>query len=529
MRVDPLRRRPGLLLFCSLAGLAVAHGCGGSESPEGGSSGAGGEGATTAASGTAASGSGGDTASSSATATATSGATTAASTGAGGGGAGAPLGCEQGHFDSVPMAWSLVTDYAPTYFSELPQGGSCAGGKLGWFMGIGFSSNGIDDIVVSRDLCSASPLPAGQWRVYSSQPTGMGAPSTFTLPALPTTVEAPDWLESCDQGGSLAFSSWQTKDLDGDGLSDLVGLRDPCYGSHGDGTWIFYKRTPTGFADGVLWNIPVSGVESGLPYTYFSGAAYCVAKPAHNFGWATEDLTGDGIPDLVIQRSCTDDTVGVSKWLLYPGTGAGFAQSPTTIDLPVAPAPLLGWFPSNGQDNNGPWVLRDLDGDGHLDLVAQPSDVGQHDWTLFRGKAGGGFDLSPTTFPNPLVIPACGFGDQFIWYLLDMTGDGLEDIVVVRDDCSDLAVGSSYWKVLRNDGQRFTDPIQWGMAPTPGYGFAYKELSRGSACSVSGAIVWRTLDLTGDKVPDLMVSIDQCGADATLGTDHWKVYPGVCP
>jgi len=434
-----------------------------------------------------------------------------------------PLGCASGHFGAA-ATWTLSTDFDPYFFVSAFGQQACGDGIFAWYSFDDLTGDGLRDMVATLDECTGSGVGDDDWRVYASGPSGMGTATSFSIPDLPVVLERSDMLESCDPGTGLEFSSWKSMDLDGDGWLDLVSLRDPCYGTHGDGTWLVYRGSASGFAAAESWAIPVPGTDCTLPYSYFTGAASCLADSYHSFGWATVDLTYDGIADLVVQRSCSDYDVGVDEWLVYAGTGSGFSSSPTSMSLPAAPSPLSGWFTPVGLDTNEDWELMDLDGDGYLDLVVTAEG---DDWTIFRGGSGG-FATTGTAWPNALVVPTCGYGDQFLWHLLDMTDDGRPDIVIVRDDCSNPDVGHAYWLVHRNDGTRFTDAIEWTLPAPPGYGGAWMALEKTAACGWDTQIRWSTFDVTGDAIPDLILNMDECGSDDGLGSDHWTIYPGIC-
>jgi hypothetical protein len=80
-----------------------------------------------------------------------------------------------------------------------------------------------------------------------------------------------------------------------------------------------------------------------------------------------------------------------------------------------------------------------------------------------------------------------------------------------------------------------------GVSACPGVGFGAGEewaLPDGlpsatydvaGSADCGGAAYWSysTFDLTGDQIPDLVMTQNECG-DAEIGASYWKVFPGVC-
>ncbi len=55
------------------------------------------------------------------------------------------------------------------------------------------------------------------------------------------------------------------------------------------------------------------------PYTQLGGATYCVGQDSADFHYASVDLNGDRILDLVVTSACDPGDVGTEVWMLYPG------------------------------------------------------------------------------------------------------------------------------------------------------------------------------------------------------------------
>ena len=95
------------------------------------------------------------------------------------------------------------------------------------------------------------------------------------------------------------------------------------------------------------------------------------------------DVNGDGFTDVAFASHGTSDTGHASASPLFMGTAAGWR-----------PAPLHQFTTTGASDV----LLRDLNGDGHVDVVfAQESDDVSHDVgsVLFWGGADGGWNATP--------------------------------------------------------------------------------------------------------------------------------------
>jgi hypothetical protein len=221
-------------------------------------------------------------------------------------------------------------------------------------------------------------------------------------------------------------------------------------------------------------------VAFGTPYgTLFCGPVADVPQ------YSLFDFDGDERPDLVITQSCKDATVGVSKWLMYQNTGAGFAATATDLALPSGYAGLAG--------------------------STEPVPFGTLDGTVFCGPVA----------------------DVPQYSLFDLDGDGRPDLVITQS-CTDATVGVSRWLSYPNTGSGFaaaaTDlPLPTGYAglagstePVP-FGAPYGTVFCGTVADVPQ---YTLFDFDGDHRPDLVMT-QQC-TDPLTGTAHWVIYRGVC-
>lgn len=228
------------------------------------------------------------------------------------------------------------------------------------------------------------------------------------------------------------------------------------------------------------WPVPVGG----SPTTGFAELGYLGISNGGPQGWGVLDLNGDQQPDLVVfsQYSNSISLVlgGLSApyWRVYLGTAAGFAALPTTWAVPVGGSPAEGFnqFASNGS------FLRSFQG----------------------------------------------------WQMLDMDGDRRPDLVVFNEGNGSTrpvlgGVAAPYWRVYRNTGSGFSAlPLNW---PVPVGGAPATGFSQPASGGAVNAPSWETLDLNGDRRPDLVVFSQPNGTTVPtvlggLSAPYWRVYLG---
>ena len=237
-------------------------------------------------------------------------------------------------------------------------------------------------------------------------------------------------LENLPSG--LDGSTYQWVDLDGEGLSGILT-------EQADG-W-FYKRN--------LSSINIVGGD-GIAHdeARFAPVELVAAKPVSGLPTGAQfmDLAGDGQLDLVNFRGPTPG--------FYERTpDAGSWESLT----PFASLPVLDW-----NDPNLKFV--DLTGDGHADLLITEDDVFR--WYPSLAEAGfGPQETSRQSFDEetgPRLIFADGTEAN---YLADMSGDGLTDLVRIRNGeiCywPNLGYGRFGAKVTMDNSPWFDFPEQF--------------------------------------------------------------------
>ncbi|MEM7160645.1 MAG: VCBS repeat-containing protein, partial [Myxococcota bacterium] len=212
----------------------------------------------------------------------------------------------------------------------------------------------------------------------------------------------------------------------------------------------------TQFGDGAPWSLPDGG-DSFDGFYNLSGSEWDDGDQS----WSTVDLTGDGLPDLVITNEGGDPITsgGDQYWWVYPNTGDGFGEVTT-------------WALPNGGDAF----------DGFYALGGSEWDDGDQSWST-----------------------------------VDLTGDGRPDLVVTNEGGDPITSGGDqYWWVYPNTGDGFGEATTWAL-PNGGDAFDGFYALGGSEWD-DGDQSWSTVDLTGDGLPDLVIT-NEGGDPITSGGD----------
>lgn len=349
-------------------------------------------------------------------------------------------------------------------------------------------------------------------------------------------------------------------DADEDGYSEEVDCDDDNADVHPDATEVQGNGVDddcdpgtcvrTGFNDEVR--------ELALPATYGARGTnpfYSVANSDNCDSSyqrpesALLDLTGDGVPDLVILASCDDATVGDDHWLVHSGGHDGYEADAASWSLPASYGKkgTTPFYSLANSDNCDASYLRpesavaDLDGDGKLDLViltsCEDADVGDTRWLVHLGTGAGFADEAtdwalPATYGKAGTTPFYGLANSDncdASYLrpestiADLDGDGRVDLVLTAV-CNESDVGDTRWVVHPNTGSGFAEePTDWTLPASYGArGTApFYSLANSDNCDTSYLRPESALaDLDGNGKTDLLVLL-ACDDDKVGDTEWW--------
>ena len=463
-----------------------------------------------------------------------------------------------GGFDQTPTTWdvpdepNLANGYYLTHVESYSD-------DYGWTM-VDMNGDGLPDLVDTIDHLGWYDVwglgSDAHWRVYLN--TGAGFASAVTTWDVPDEPNLANGYYLTHVENYSDDYGWTLKDMNGDGLPDIVDTIDhlgwyDVWGLGSDAHWRVYLNTGTGFATAVTtWDVPD---EPNLANGYYLTH---VENYSDDYGWTTVDMNGDGLPDLVdtIDHLGWYDVWGLATdahWRVYLNTGSGFATSYTTWDVPDEPNLANGYYLThveNYSDDYG-WTLKDMNGDGLPDIVDTIDHLGWYDvwglatdahWRVYL-NTGSGFATSYTTWDVPdepnlangyYLTHVENYSDDYGWTTVDMNGDGLPDLVDTIDHLGWYDVWGlgcdAHWRVYLNTGTGFaTTPLSW---PVPdesnlanGYYLTHVE-------NYSDDYGWTLVDMNGDGFPDLVDTIDHLGWYDVWGlaTDaHWRVHLGQLP
>jgi hypothetical protein len=328
--------------------------------------------------------------------------------------------------------WPLPGGYGATAFEAPRDSAECSGGDdlPAWFSGQ-LDGDGLPDLVVTESCFDATPA-SGIWTVYPNTGAGFGSATAREVDTRWSNGTFTHPREVFDCGSGLNIPAWDRLDLDGDGLLDIVLTRSCLDWTIGDTEWEVLHNDGASFTasrwpvvealamstlsraadtcldyflldvdgddrpeviasqnctdSGSWWYVNANtgagfsttrqrlsvpwGLAGVLDAAEQRTAQCGAAKPAWIFG----DTDGDGRADLTVTESCTDTSVGDTRWAWWQGGLDGWPLA-GTWSLPA------NWTPGTFVGSSGAetacvgtrdiprWVRHDLDGDGTIELV----------------------------------------------------------------------------------------------------------------------------------------------------------------
>jgi hypothetical protein len=242
-------------------------------------------------------------------------------------------------YATTPDSWALPDLGAG--FSAISLGdSSCFDDSDALFDLVDMTGDGILDLLHTYECDSTAQTTLGDTRWHLYEGTGSGFSSSYlvvSVPKLGSDFSMPYTSDtSCWSTSDTLYEVW---DLTGDGLPDLIHTYDcdnAATAPLGDTQWNVYIGTGSGFSGTPLvWELPVldTGINFSMTMTWDDSCAN-----EDDAKYYTQDLTGDGIPDLINTYDCEDiGPLGDTTWDVYLGTGVGFEASPTSFPLPDSP------------------------------------------------------------------------------------------------------------------------------------------------------------------------------------------------
>lgn len=387
-----------------------------------------------------------------------------------------------------------------------------------------------------------------------------------------------DWVDN-----DLGYSTF---DINGDKLPDLVvfgegdGNFGDAFGVGNNPYWRVNLNTGSGFSgNATIWDVPSGGNTNLNGHLFgFNAMASSTDWVNNDLGYATMDIDGDDLPDLVVVGKGDGtyaDGFGVGSnphWRVHLNTGSGFAANYTTWALPSggntdqnghlygfnAIASVTDWV-----SNDLGYATADMDGDKKPDLVvfgkgdgtfADGFGVGSNPhWQVYL-NTGSGFASNYITWTLPsggntnqnghlFGFNAMGSVTDWVnndlgYATMDMDGDLLPDLVVFGQGDGSFADGfgvgaNPHWRVYRNTGSGFATSYDTWTVPSGGNtdqnGHLYGFNAIGSVTDwVSNDLGYSTTDINNDQLPDLVVfgqGDGSFGDGFGVGNNpHWKVY-----
>ena len=155
------------------------------------------------------------------------------------------------------------------------------------------------------------------------------------------------------------------------------------------------------------------------------------------------DLNGDGIPDLVVADYGTRDAPGNTISVLL-GTGHGGFAAPTGYQVGTQPKSV---------------AIADVDGNGTLDLIV--ADSGSNEVSVLLGNEDGSFRTATSVADG---------GQPVSVSVADLNGDQMPDIVVVNK------LDGTITQLLGNGDGTFSAPRNFAAGDTP-FGLAVADFN----------------------------------------------------
>lgn len=290
-----------------------------------------------------------------------------------------------------------------------PQDNPNSSGPNDWIgravLGGDVNGDGRADLIVGAtnlsDMFDGGPDDSGRtFALYNNGTRRLGVVDLFTTTA---DLEVRSWLNQQHSGVAFAAS-----DLNGDGARDLVIGASGAPGVTGT---VFIFSGGAG----------LSGVRTLSP-TMQANYRIVSDQDTSSFGGANAlaagQLNGAGPDDLVIAEGEANVAGRTNAGAVYVFFGSN--RFPAVWDMRVL-SPSLTIFGAAANDQLGQVALSDVNGDGHIDLIARSTTK----LYVFYGPIGGGVIDLATTSAHATIT---GLSDGPL-AAGDVDGDGYADII----------------------------------------------------------------------------------------------------
>jgi hypothetical protein len=388
------------------------------------------------------------------------------------------------------------------------------------------TGDGIPDLLVYEPSILPEPdarVGRAYWLVYPGGAAGFAdEPLRFTLPFS---------LETINALGEWSNENFIITDLTGDTRPDFVVLR-PEGDPDGDARvsrawWLVYENTGAGFS--------TEAKRHALPYPLDADWQSSAFASQHHTVFSLDD---DRRPDFLEFRDgeapTSEPRLGRAFWHLYRHSGEGFAGEPTRFTLPFDLTDRAGDRADPSTPAHLLLALRGPASNFRPEFVVTADEerpqadprLGRARWDIYT-NGGTGFASAPEPFTLPFPLDEApgayvgGFGSN-AHAVLDLTGDGLPDLVVHRLGVSpddDPLIGRAHWLLYRNTGDGFGDaPERWSL-PVPlsktGDDSASAPSTRSHALMRLAEPCAAMIFFDDSELPE---------SDARLGRAYWTYY-----
>jgi FG-GAP-like repeat len=180
---------------------------------------------------------------------------------------------------------------------------------------VDFNGDLKPDLVVTKSCADAS-AGVTQWLVYLNTGSSFGGtPLAVNLPVRGATTSAPfDTTQATVSCTGGAKQTHALVDVNGDYKPDLVLTQDCSDGTVGVGVWLVLLNSGSAFGTPMPYALPpVIGATTSAPAGFSGGSLGCSGATHAAFG--ASHFLGQEL-DLVVTATCTDQTVGTSRWLV---------------------------------------------------------------------------------------------------------------------------------------------------------------------------------------------------------------------